>query len=63
MNTVYQIKMFKGFHDQLNEETINRWLLENSHNISNIINISHSPHVGGGCITVAYIQKNSEIKT
>lgn len=53
----YQIKMFKGFHNELNEETINKWLQDNSNTIGNIVNISHSSYVGGGCMTVTYIKK------
>lgn len=49
--------MFKGFYNELNEETINRWLAENSHRIDAIVNISQGAYVGGGCMTVAYVEK------
>jgi hypothetical protein len=49
--------MFKGFYNELNEETINKWLVENSSKIENIVNISQAPYVGGGCMTVVYIAK------
>lgn len=55
----YQIKMFKGFYNELNEETINRWLAENSHRIDAIVNISQGAYVGGGCMTVAYVEKKT----
>lgn len=58
----YQIKMFKGFYNQLNEETINKWLLDNSHEIEHIVNIAHGSYVGGGCMTVTYIQKTNKEK-
>lgn len=57
----YQIKMFKGFHNELNEETINNWLKTNSAHINDIVNISHAAHVGGGCMTVIYTQKEDII--